>query len=198
MEHKTQYQIIRNEMDKFIDKTYNIARYFKPNSDKFLQVRVPNLRIIAKQFRDTNLQTIKDLLQGNFNEERALGLIILIDQYKKNPHQVLEFYLANLDYVNNWNLVDCSARPILGEHIRKHGGYEILHELVDTQELWRARVALVATTAFIRKGDFFHAHALMEAIKQYEDLCQEDLIKKAVKWLKREISDYQCNKTRWK
>jgi 3-methyladenine DNA glycosylase AlkD len=59
--------------------------------------------------------------------------------------------LKNLDYVNNWDLVDVSCYKIIGafllENREKIG---ILEELVKTDHLWRKRVAIISTLAFIK------------------------------------------------
>ena len=64
-----------------------------------------------------------------------------------------ERYLDHLDFVNNWDLVDSSAHKILGHYLLDKPR-DILYQFAKTQHLWRQRVAIIATFAFIANNDF--------------------------------------------
>jgi 3-methyladenine DNA glycosylase AlkD len=100
---------------------------------------------------------------------------------KEWPEEVVDLYLKNLDYVNNWDLVDSSAGEILGAWLetRDRG---VLQELADSGHLWRERVAIVATFKFIRKGDITDT---LKLARQYLTH-SHDLIHKATGWMLRE------------
>lgn len=97
----------------------NVKSFFKTGEgqyaahDQFLGVNVPTLRKIVKEFKSLPLQDIKGLLASSINEERLLGLLILVIQYQKAAlplkQSIYQFYLEHLQYVNNWNLVDSSV-----------------------------------------------------------------------------------------
>ena len=116
---------IQNILQESIDSTSELAsKFFKTGAgeyaefDKFLGIKTPTLRKIAYQYQDLSLPVIKYFLHSKFNEERLFALIILVMQYKKaDPSyckNIFPFYLKNIRYVNNWNLVDNSAHHIVG------------------------------------------------------------------------------------
>src|SRR5438445_9614348 len=124
--------------------------------DQFIGVPVPTLRTIAKDFLDLSQDEITRLLESAINEERFLGLIILVHQYQKakdsHKEELYQFYMDNLTSVNNWNLVDASAHLILGAHVFNKNR-DILVSLAQSAILWERRIAMVATWYFIRKND---------------------------------------------
>src|SRR5579884_1403717 len=104
----------------------NLAWFFKTGKgqygegDRFCGITVPTLRKIASRYVDLKLSDIKKLLGSAIHEHRLAALLILVDQYKRadalEREKIFEFYLANTRYINNWDLVDASAREIVGEH----------------------------------------------------------------------------------
>ncbi len=167
------------------------AAFFKTGSghyaegDAFIGVTVPDLRKIAKEFAHLDLLEIQVLLASPINEERSLALFILVRQYEKSKgplkEAIYQFYLNNLKYVNNWNLVDASAHLILGAHL-KDKDRELLLTLAQSEIMWERRIAMVATWYFIRNQDlawtFRLAHLLLND--------KHDLIHKAAGWMLRE------------
>jgi len=51
-------------------------------------------------------------------------------------------------YVNNWDLVDASSRPILGEHLKTHPR-GILKKRAKSKSLWERRIAMVSTMTLV-------------------------------------------------
>lgn len=153
--------------------------------DKFIGVTVPNLRKIAKFFDDLTLNELQKLLESKFNEQRLLALIILSNQYKKASKQekiaLYDFYLSNLQHVNNWNLVDASAHLIIGAHLVDKNRKTLL-KLSRSKSLWERRIAIVSTWYFIRQNDLEWTFKLANLLKKDE----HDLIHKAVGWMLRE------------
>lgn len=96
---------------------------------------------------------------------------------------ILDFYLHNMQYINNWDLVDCSAHKILGRAIYE-GLQEvvILDRLAVSDILWERRIAIIATMYFIHKGQLDHTFRLAERLLAD----REDLMHKAVGWMLRE------------
>jgi 3-methyladenine DNA glycosylase AlkD len=154
--------------------------------DKFMGVTNPQVRSIAKDHSCISLSDIGTLLDSDFNEERLLALIILDQRYTKKSTseaerlQIYEFYISKLSRVNNWNLVDCSAR-IIGYHLQGRSK-DILINLAQSECLWKRRIAVVSTHEFIRKKDFEWTYKLVEML--LDDT--HDLIHKACGWMLRE------------
>lgn len=166
-------------------------RFFKVSEgsygagDAFLGITVPNVRKIAKIYEDVELHIIKELLQSKYNEERLLALLILVRQYEKGSvdfrEELCAFYLNNLNRVNNWNLVDSSAHPILGHYLWDKDR-SILAKMALSDVLWERRIAVVSTWYFIRQSDVEWTFKISKLLQNDP----EDLIRKAVGWMLRE------------
>lgn len=153
--------------------------------DQFMGIKVPTLRLIARQFSTLSLPEIQELLQSKFNEERLLAVFILVNQYQKgeqtSKETIFNFYLQNLSQVNNWNLVDSSAHLIIGAHLFNQNR-DLLIQLAQSNNLWERRIAIVSTWYFIRKQDLDWTFKI--ALLLLTD--QHDLIHKATGWMLRE------------
>lgn len=61
------------------------------------------------------------MLHSKIHEERFVALLILTDKFEKGSdrekEEVVRFYLDNLKWINNWDLVDVSAYKILGSYL---------------------------------------------------------------------------------
>lgn len=167
------------------------ARFFKTapgnyaNHDQFLGVKVPILRKIAQQCEDITFSEIKELLHSPFNEERLLALIILVNNYNEgnteDKNKIYQFYLDNIDQVNNWNLVDASAPFIVGAYLQDKEK-NILMDLAHSPNIWKRRITIIATLYFIRKNSFEWTFKIAEILLKDS----HDLIHKATGWMLRE------------
>jgi 3-methyladenine DNA glycosylase AlkD len=154
--------------------------------DRFLGVTVPQLRTIAREYRDMPLTYVAKLLRSPWHEERLLALLIMVGQYAradKPARQVIHrLYLRNTKSINNWDLVDSSAAQIVGAHLEE-GDRRLLRRLARSQSLWERRIAMIATYHYIRRRDFKDALIIAGLLRRDE----HDLIHKAVGWMLREI-----------
>lgn len=153
--------------------------------DIFLGVTVPKQRMIAKKHRDLSLSSIAKLLKDKRHEARLTALLILVEQFKrgdaKERKRIFDFYLKNLEYVNNWDLVDSSAPQIVGAYLLDRPR-AVLMKLARSKHLWSERVAMVATQALIREGELDETFSLAKYFISHP----HDLMHKATGWMLRE------------
>lgn len=176
------------------EKALAVAKYFKAGKgeygegDKFIGVTVPNMRTMAKQFKDLPVKDVTTLLKSPIHEHRYAALLILVLRYSKGStseqQQVVNLYLKHLDYVNNWDLVDTSAPYILGPYLFDKDR-RVLFDLASSDHLWRQRVAIISTYYFIRQNDFTTTLQLAKLLLHHS----HDLIHKAVGWMLREVGN---------
>ncbi len=169
-----------------------LQRFFKTGpgeygeGDLFIGVRVPETRRVAKKFQLLPLIDTLVLLRSKVHEERLLALILLTEKFRKGSAEqrteIYRLYLENTRYINNWDLVDCSALYIIGPYLQ-HRSREPLHLLAHSESVWERRIAILATFHFIRQGEFDETFKIAETLL----LDSEDLIHKAVGWMLREI-----------
>ncbi len=170
-------------------------RYFKTGpgeygeGDRFLGVRVPVLRALARDLRGTGIEVALPLLKSGWHEARALGLMLLVSIYQRaddtTRERIYELYLKSTKYINGWDLVDLSAAPIIGAWLSDKPAERrrVLNRLAKSASIWERRMAILATYYYIKQGD--HAETLRIAKMLLED--DEDLIQKAVGWMLREV-----------
>jgi 3-methyladenine DNA glycosylase AlkD len=173
------------------DRAKQVAVYFKTGKgeygegDVFLGIPVPLMRRIALKHRTLSLADLQKLLDSKIHDFRAAALEILAAQYsrtdEKQRKEIVEFYLRNTNRINNWDLVDASARPILGEHLKTRSR-KILRKLAKSKRLWERRIAMVSTMTLVWSGELDDAFEIAEMLLGDE----HDLIHKAVGWVLRE------------
>ncbi len=155
--------------------------------DVFWGIKVPVLRKIAKQFKGLPLEEVAELLRSKIHEYRLTALLILISQFKKGTEKekfkIVCLYLGHTQYVNNWDLVDLSAPKILGAYYLDKKDRKIFLKLAKSRNLWKRRVAILSSYAWINENDFKDALKIAEFLLRDK----EDLIHKAVGWMLREI-----------
>jgi 3-methyladenine DNA glycosylase AlkD len=168
-------------------------RFFKTGpgqygaGDRFLGIRVPALRVIAKKHQTISLDDAAELLKSGFHEERLTALFILVRRYQKpveanEREAIYRLYLDSTRWINNWDLVDCSALYIVGPHLMERDK-RLLYRLARSKNLWERRIAVLATFYFIQYRQFDDALRIAEILLTDP----EDLIHKAVGWMLREI-----------
>lgn len=186
-------EIITKQLQEFgnPEKAAHATRFFKTGKgqygegDLFIGVTVPEIRAVAKIHKNLSMHEIEKLLHDKIHEYRLCALIILVNQFKKaddvKRQAIFDIYLANTHYINNWDLVDVSAKDILGEFLidKKR---DKLYELAQSDLLWEQRIAIVATYAFIKKSDFDDTLRLSEQFLSHP----HDLMHKACGWMLRE------------
>ena len=173
-------------------------RFFKTGpgeygaGDRFIGVKIPECRKVARKFHDLGFPDLKKLLQSPIHEDRILALLILRPQFERagkdqnqsEQERIFEFYLSLKDRVNNWDLVDVSAPYIPGPYIFAHSSRrkEVLG-LASSTSMWDRRIAILSTFYFIRQNRF--SETLTLARKYLND--PEDLMHKATGWMLREV-----------
>ncbi len=175
-----------------------LQRFFKTGpggyaqGDRFLGIPVPKQRKLLGQYTAPGtlallpLADIFTLLQTDIHEYRFCALQLLVRRYQTSDaaqqHAVFQAYFDNTAYINNWDLVDSSAPHIAGHYLLTRD-VAPLYTLAQSASLWERRIAIVATLAHIRQGQF--APTLSIAAQLLEDT--QDLIHKASGWMLREV-----------
>ncbi len=156
--------------------------------DIFIGVTMPQIRLLLPACEHFAIPETQKLVRSKIHEERMLGLLIWVRQYQRAKAdeaaqaRIFRAYVANKRFINNWDLVDVTCPHILGVHLLKRPR-AILYQLSKSKSLWDRRLSILATFAFIKKGESKDALAL--ARLHLQDA--EDLMHKAVGWMLREV-----------
>ncbi len=173
------------------EQVAGLARFFKTGpgqygeGDKFLGIKVPVTRAVVKEcWRETGFPELEECIASEYHEVRLAALLALVEIFRHRPlrQQCIDFYLAHTDCINNWDLVDLSCYPLLGEWLLDKDR-SLLYELArNGKTLWEQRIGIVSTMTFIRHGQLAATFAIADILLHHP----HDLIHKAVGWLLRE------------
>lgn len=188
------YQDVQQDLRAIADPEIadDSLRFFKTGvgeygeGDQFLGIRVPDIREVARHYRQLSIKHTEKLLSSNYHEERLCALIILVNKVKKTDpekhRKIYELYLDNTSHINNWDLIDTSAQHIVGSYLADKER-TALYTLAKSDHWWDRRIAIMSTFHFIKEKDFDDTFGIAELLITDD----HDLIHKAVGWMLREI-----------
>lgn len=169
-----------------------LLRFFKTGpgqygeGDKFLGLTMPQIRQLARDYRDLPLPELEKLLESPWHEARSLALALLAARFPKAAREeqsaIYSLYLRRTDRINNWDLVDISAPAVVGAHLLERSKAP-LRRLARSTSVWERRIAIVATLAFIKRNRFDDTLDLARQLSGDP----HDLIHKATGWMLREV-----------
>ena len=175
-----------------------LRRYFQVRpggygeGDQFIGITLGRLRELAAPYA---LEPFAPehwipLLRSPVHEHRLAALVVMGERARRNtgprgaPAELAEVYrtyLAHTAFIDNWDLVDVSCKPIVGGHLQ-HRDRAPLYTMARSDLLWERRTAIVASQWFLRAGeteDLFALAGLLLADTH-------DLMHKATGWSLRE------------
>jgi 3-methyladenine DNA glycosylase AlkD len=174
------------------DKAEILRSFFKTGpgeygeGDVFLGITVPVLRKLSKEYDGIPLSEAIRLLKSSLHEERLLALFLIIRAFTRGDEllkkKIYGLYLKNTRFINNWDLVDLSAPNIVGTYLLDKSRRP-LYTLTKSRDLWKRRIAIMATFQFIKQNDFNDTLRVSQLLLDDE----HDLIHKAVGWMLREV-----------
>ena len=180
-----------------------LARFFKTGpgqygyGDKFLGIKVPVTRGVVREcWREVGFEDLEECVCSEYHEVRLAGLLALVEVFRHAKRtsfanltgeslrqHCIDFYLSHTAYINNWDLVDLSCYPLLGEWLLHSPDRSLLYDLArDGKTIWEQRTGMVSTMTFVRHGQLDDTFAIADILLHHE----HDLIHKAVGWLLRE------------
>jgi len=195
-------QAIKKELQSLADPqiAQHSQRFFKTGKgdygegDVFLGIRVPVIRKLAKRFHNLPLDNIESLLKSKFHEQRLLALIMMVNLFKKSDshtqQQIFNTYINNIEYINNWDLIDTTTPHIVGTYLFDKNR-QLLFNYAESENLWQRRISVLACLYFIQRDDFKDFIEIAETLVND----QHDLIHKAVGWMLREAAKKQLSIT---
>jgi 3-methyladenine DNA glycosylase AlkD len=168
------------------------ARFFQTGpggygeGDRFLGIRVPDLRAVARAHRALPLEAVVEHLRSPWHEERLVALLILVEQHRRGSAEVRarihRIYLEHTRFVNGWDLVDTTAEHLVGPHVDPTDP-TLPMRLAGSDSVWERRIAMMATFHWTRKWVFEPALSIADRLQGDP----HDLIQKSVGWMVREV-----------
>ena len=175
-----------------------LARYFQVRpggygeGDVFLGLKLSELRALAAPYAAEPFapENWLPLLRSPLHEHRMISLVVMSERARRNAGRrgdpaelelVYRTYRDNTEYVNNWDLVDVSAKPVVGGYLQ-HRDRAPLYVLARSHLLWERRIAMVGSQWFLKAGETADLFRLAEMLLGD----RHDLMHKAVGWSLRE------------
>jgi 3-methyladenine DNA glycosylase AlkD len=175
-----------------------LARYFQVRpggygeGDVFLGLKLSQLRPLAAPYAAEPFtpETWLPLLHSPVHEHRMIALVVMSERARRNAGRrgdpaelelIYRTYLDNTDYVNNWDLVDVSCKPIVGGYLQ-YRDRAPLYVLARSGLVWERRIAMVGSQWFLKAGETADLFRLAEMLLGD----RHDLMHKAVGWSLRE------------
>lgn len=178
-----------------------LARFFKTGpgqygeGDVFLGIKVPVTRQVVKDcWRNVRPEHLEECIASEYHEVRLAALLTLVEIFSHPgkwcasdalsiKQYCIDFYLSHTDRINNWDLVDLSCYPLLGQWLLPQQDRSLLYRLArEGRTLWEQRIGIVSTMTFVRHGQLNDTFAISDILLHHP----HDLIHKAVGWLLRE------------
>ena len=176
----------------------SLERYFQVRpggygeGDVFVGVRLSVLRGLTTPYAGERFVPERwlPLLRSPVHEHRLAALVVMGERARRGTlrrgdraelAEVHATYVANTAFIDNWDLVDVSAKPIIGGHLQ-HRDRAPLHAMARSDLLWDRRSAIVGAQWFLRAGETADVFAL--AARLLGD--REDLVHTATGWSLRE------------
>lgn len=166
-------------------------RYFPDDaSAPFIGVRMGAVFDLAKSAIDLPADQLETLLEQPTHEVRALACSIMgksaahraSDEARRTG--LYELYLRRHDRIDQWDLVDLAARDVIGVHLLERDRAPL--DRLAASGFWpERRTALVATFAFLKRGQTDDAFALADRLA----LDEAPFVQKAVGWVLRTAGD---------
>ncbi|NEU07181.1 DNA alkylation repair protein [Flavihumibacter sp. R14] len=174
-----------------------LSKYFKGDDGTTvaLGVKFGDIFKLAEKYWEMPSNEINKLLDDPHYEVR-MGAVSIMDFQAKNKKtsperkkELFDLYLRRHDRLNNWDFVDRGAYNIIGEYLLDEPK-DILYELAKSDVPWKRRTAIVATYAFIKKGQVDETFKIAELLVNDDN----EYINKAVgSWI-REAGKKDVNK----
>jgi 3-methyladenine DNA glycosylase AlkD len=168
------------------------ARYFPPDPDApFIGVRMGAVFDLAKTALDLPVAELEALLEQPTHEVRALACSIMGKSAAATKTtdgrrtDLYRLYLRRHDRIDQWDLVDLAARDVVGGHLLERDRAP-LRRLAASTSWPERRTALVATFAFLKRGELDDAYAIADLLAADP----EPFVQKALGWVLRAAGDH--------
>jgi len=189
---------IRNKLKALANQelAVNYKKYLK-SPFEFYGIKVPELRKIAKQYKNLDITEIYRLFNGlwnsNSHEEKSLAIFLLALKEKQFTLETWNFALLKVKDVKTWDHCDAISGGILGKMLEKDISLKKdIEKLAESRNPWEKRASIISTGQLIKKRKLELTFKLAEKLIYDEDI----YVQKGAGWMLRECGKKERIATR--
>lgn len=177
---KNELKLLENKEKAEIIKKYMKSPYF------CYGIKVPELRIIAKKYKNLEkydmLNLFEELWNSGNHEEMSLAIFIL--QARKNYDlELWNFLMQRIDKIKSWDHADYIATDILsGILVNNIQLIQTIKDMAEDKNFWKRRIAIESTYKLIKKNKLELTFRLAEKLVYDENV----YVQKGAGWMLRE------------
>jgi 3-methyladenine DNA glycosylase AlkD len=152
---------------------------------------------LAKAHLAMPIDELERLLELPVHEARVGALSIMDKRARRastppnDKTAMFQLYLRRHDRIDNWDLVDLGAWDVVGGWLVDRPR-DVLYDLARSSSTWERRTAILATMAFIRRGEVDDTLRIAQLLLGDD----QDLIHKATGWALRAAGDVDRGRVR--
>ncbi|MEM7667481.1 MAG: DNA alkylation repair protein [Pseudomonadota bacterium] len=142
------------------DEIENISRFYRGGDPDttVMGVQIGQIFPVANKYTPLPLEKVQKMLDDNRYEFRMAAMAILDFKTQQKSinegdrQKLYECHIRKHDRINSWDLADRAAPRVVGEHLFSNDRRR-LDALAQSPGPHRRRTAIVATYAFIKRGE---------------------------------------------
>ncbi len=164
----------------------NYKRYLK-SPFEFYGLRVPELRKIAKEYKNLELSEIyclfNELWNSGNHEEKLMAIFLLASKEKQFDYETWKFSLAKIKDIKTWDHCDGISSWVLGKMLAKDISLKKdIENFSESKNPWERRAAIISTSQLIKERKLELTFKLAEKLVYDEDV----YVQKGAGWMLRE------------
>ena len=173
--------------DQYVERLQALRPPDAAGPDDYHGVAMGQIFGLARECQDMPPSEIERLLDNPVHAVRVGAVSIMDFQARdrklsaERKRELYELYLRRHDRIDTWDLVDRSAIWVVGEYLVDKPR-DVLDRLARSDQPMERRTAILATFAFIRRGELDDAYRIAALL--VDD--PADTVHKAVGWMLRE------------
>lgn len=169
---------IREELFKLSDEKYKkFHSSLCPGTDNIIGVRIPKLRILAKEISKGNFREFLKENENKYYEETMLEGFV-IGYAKMELNEKLEYISKFVPKIDNWAICDCTCSTFKFINKNKQEMWKFIQKYLKSNKEFEVRFGVIIMMDYFLTDDYFD-----DVIKKLDKIKQNDYyVKMAIAW----------------
>ena len=148
-----------------------------PGTENIIGVRIPNLRILAKEISKGDFRKFLKENENKYYEETMLEGFV-IGYAKMDLNEKLEYISKFVPKIDNWAICDCTCSTFKFINKNKQEMWEFIQKYLESNKEFEVRFAVIIMMDYFLNDDYFD-----KVIEKLDKIKQSDYyVKMAIAW----------------